>query len=301
MSETTTTTDDDPSMLMRRTVIKLTAAGAAYGAVGGMSGTAAAQESEAEIVFPAQGTSGYSVDIESATIPDGGFIALIDPVNPHERLWPIEGETMPSEQQIIESQMIGRTEYLEPGTHEDLTLELDEPLDLDHHVVAEKTGKVYQVWIHRDPDGDESFQNVVPGQPDNRYTLEEPERPEHEAPEVLVEDARLEFQPFNPNTLRNQITQTENRIAELESQISEMENASEDHEDRIAELESERETLQSEVDDLEDRVSELEGNSNGGESSDDGGAGFGIVTAIAGMAVGAGAAAKRLAGKDDEE
>jgi hypothetical protein len=80
-----------------------------------------------------------------------------------------------------------------------------------------------------------------------------------------------------------------------------MENASEDHEDRIAELESERETLQSEVDDLEDRVSELEGNSNGGESSDDGGAGFGIVTAIAGMAVGAGAAAKRLAGKDDEE
>lgn len=292
MAETQQQSEDGSPQLLRRTVIKLTAAGAATAVAGSsVTGSAAAQSGEAEIVIPAQTTYGFEIDIESATLPDGGFISLVDPVNPHERDWPHVGETMPTEEEAIDSMTIGTTGYIEPGTHEGLTIELDEPLDFEHNTAEEFTGKLYQVWMHRDTGGDQEFQNVAPGEADNRYGYQNENQHPTEADEIVIGEAYLEHATFNPNTVETQIAENQNRISELESRISELESANEDHEERISQLEEERDTLQSEVEDLKTRVNNLEETPTETDSP-----GFGIVTTIAGAALGAAAAAKRFGG-----
>jgi hypothetical protein len=295
----------------------MSAAGIAFGATGGnLAGSAAAQEgTEAEIVLPAQQTNGFEIEIETATIPDGGFISLVDPVNPHEKMWPVVGETMPTEQEVIESQTIATTEYLEPGTHENLVLELDRPLDFGHNVEDERDTrdiqqKLYQVWMHHDPAGDQSFENVMPGGEETRYTYEQEGQHPSEVNEIVIGEAYLEFARFNPSALRSQLQETESQlqetesqISELESQLSELESANEEDDERISELQEQRETLNQEVSDLEERIAELEESNQNTEtsSSDDSGPGFGIVTALVGGAAGAAAAMKRLGGSKDKE
>ena len=314
MADTQPQSEDGSPQLLRRTVIKLTAAGAATAVAGSsVTGSAAAQSGEAEIVIPAQTTYGFEIEIESATLPDGGFVALVDPVNPHEKDWPHVGQTMPSEEEIIDSQTIGTTGYLEPGTHEGLMIELDEPLDFDHNTVEEFTGKLYQVWMHRDTDDNEEFTNVAPGEEDNRYGYQNEGQAPTESDEIVIGEAYLEHATFNPNTVETQIAENENRISEidsqisdLESQVSDLESTDEDHEERISQLEEERSTLQSEVEDLRSRVSSLEEQAEetptptATETSTDS-PGFGIVTTIAGAALGAAAAAKRFGGGGDDD
>lgn len=307
MADTTTIANDGAPKLLRRTVIKMTAAGAATAAVGGsFAGSATAQDSDAEIVFPAQQTDGFSIEIESATMPEGGFIALIDPVEPHEKIWPRVGETMPTEAEVIDAQTIGTTEYLEPGTHEDVVLQLDQPLDFDHNIESERAAdqeKLYQVWMHKDTAGDQTFENVAPGEEDNRYKVDNPDKAPTEALDVVIADAHMQFVPFNPAELRNQLSQAEARIGEIEGRLAELD----DHDTRLSELEQERETLRDEIDDLEARISELEDADTGTDDSDDTaddsdgfGSGFGIVTAIAGAAAGAVAAGRWLNRSEEE-
>jgi hypothetical protein len=281
----------------------MSAAGIAMGATGSnLAGSAAAQEAtDAEIVLPAQQTNGFEIEIETATIPDGGFISLIDPVNPHEKMWPKVGETMPAEQEAIESMTIGTTEYLEPGTHENVVLELDRPLDFGHNVEDDRDTrdiqqKLYQVWMHHDPAGDQSFQNVAASGEETRYTYEQEGQHPSEVNEIVIGEAYLEFARFNPSALRSQLQATRSRLSELES-------ANEEDDERIAELEEQRETLNQEISDLEERIAELEQSQQDTEtsSSDDSGPGFGIVTALVGGAAGAAAAMKRLGGSSDEK
>ncbi|GAB7093186.1 hypothetical protein JCM30237_03380 [Halolamina litorea] len=298
MAETQAESEGSPKLL-RRTVIKLTAAGVATAATGASAtGSVAAQESgEAEIVIPAQETYGFEINIETATMPDGGFISLIDPVNPHERVWPEVGETMPSEQAAIDNMTLGTTEFLEPGTHENVTITLDEPLDFDHHTAEEMEGKLYQVWMHRDTDGNGEFTNLSPGEADNRYGYQNENQHPTEADEVVMGEAYLQQADFNPGTVEAQITQNEEQISSLQSEIEELRGSSEDQSERISELEGQVETLRSEVDDLNSAANATEEP----EPTETSGPGFGIMTTIAGAAVGAAAAAKRFGGSSDDE
>ncbi|WP_255171372.1 cupredoxin domain-containing protein [Natrononativus amylolyticus] len=151
-------TDTTPKLL-RRTVLKSTAASATFAVFGGRAVAdehdddlpADDDEEFAAVVFPNQVTDGSSIDIEWARLPEGGFISIVDPVAAHESLWPIEGELMPSLEELVATQVRGVTPFLEAGEHEDVVLELDDPLEGE---------KLYQVWVHRDTTGTETFDYV---------------------------------------------------------------------------------------------------------------------------------------------
>lgn len=168
-------------ILLRRTVLKTSVAGAALAAVGGYAALADDEDEDndedeahngededleeyAVVVFPNQVTDGSSIEIESAYLPDGGFISLVDPVAGHETIWPIADETMPDLDDILATQVKGATEYLDAGEHEEIVLETNEPIEGE---------KLYQVWIHQDTTGDETFTFVESvGEDDGPYPAE---------------------------------------------------------------------------------------------------------------------------------
>lgn len=103
------TNRSDSSRATRRGFLSLTAA------IGGMvvsTGAVTAQSTAAEVdvCFPNQATDGSVVRIESATLPDGGFLAI------HDAQSLLAGNTVES--------VIGVSEYLDSGTHKDITVEV---------------------------------------------------------------------------------------------------------------------------------------------------------------------------------
>lgn len=99
----------DSSRATRRGFLLITAA--AGGAVVS-TGDVAAQSiaSEVDVCFPDQLTDGSLVKIISATLPDGGFLAI------HDAKSLLAGKPVES--------VIGVSEYLEPGTHENIAVEV---------------------------------------------------------------------------------------------------------------------------------------------------------------------------------
>lgn len=99
----------DESRLTRRSTL------AALGGVVGsavVAGTVGGnQDSEASITFEDQTSDGTSVVVESVTFPEGGFVDLHDP-------------TMAGGDHPPLGAALGGSEYLEPGTHEDLEITL---------------------------------------------------------------------------------------------------------------------------------------------------------------------------------
>ncbi|MBX0284988.1 PGF-CTERM sorting domain-containing protein [Halomicroarcula sp. F28] len=88
---------------------------------------------EASIDFAAQSSDGESVTIDSVTLQDGGFVTIHDATL-------LEGATFDS--------IRGTSMYLGPGTHENVTVTLDEPLSENTTLVP---------MAHRDTDGDEAY------------------------------------------------------------------------------------------------------------------------------------------------
>jgi PGF-CTERM protein len=84
---------------------------------------------EASIAFEAQETDGESVTVRSVTLQDGGFVTVHD---------------ASLQDGAVFDSIRGTSEYLEPGTHENVTVSLSAP-------VEESTTLV------RDTDGDESY------------------------------------------------------------------------------------------------------------------------------------------------
>lgn len=171
-------------ILLRRTVLKTTATGAALAASAGCVALGEDNDDEEEeeeeengdreevsddedyaaVIFPNQVTDGSTIEIEHARLPDGGFISIVDPVAAHEQLWPVADERMPTLDEILATQIKGATEFLEAGEHEEVILEPDEPLEGE---------KLYQVWVHQDTTGDETFTFVDSvGENDGPYPAE---------------------------------------------------------------------------------------------------------------------------------
>ncbi|PSP85258.1 PGF-CTERM sorting domain-containing protein [Halobacteriales archaeon QS_6_64_34] len=87
----------------------------------------------ASIGFESQSTDGESVTVESVTLQDGGFVTIHDATL-------LDGETFGS--------IRGTSMYLPPGTSENVTITLDEPLSEDTTLIP---------MAHRDTDGDEAY------------------------------------------------------------------------------------------------------------------------------------------------
>ncbi|MDS0283091.1 DUF7282 domain-containing protein [Haloarcula onubensis] len=104
-----------------------------YVAGGGPVTDSAEVTIEASVGFEPQSSDGETVTVESATLQDGGFVTIHDATL-------LAGATFDS--------IRGTSTYLGPGTHENVTVTLDDPL-------AENTTLV--PMAHRDTDGDEAY------------------------------------------------------------------------------------------------------------------------------------------------
>jgi PGF-CTERM protein len=114
------------------------------------AGVAGAQQSNsAAVTLSAQASGGHTVTVDSVTLPDGGFVTLHDAsLN--------DGAVLAS--------VVGSSSYLEAGTHENVTVRLDEPLSEDTTLVA---------MPHRDSNDNRIYEFVsANGAADGPYTAD---------------------------------------------------------------------------------------------------------------------------------
>ncbi|NEU56392.1 hypothetical protein [Halorussus sp. MSC15.2] len=83
--------------------------------------TTQAEARTAHLTFERQNSNGSTVTVQSVTVPDGGFVVVHD-------TGVIEGE-------VVES-IVGVSDYLEPGTHRNVTVELAQPLNQSQRLVS---------------------------------------------------------------------------------------------------------------------------------------------------------------------
>ncbi|WP_435176929.1 DUF7282 domain-containing protein [Halorussus sp. AFM4] len=79
-----------------------------------------AQQDQASVTFNQQASGGEQIVIESATLPEGGFIAIHDATYEDAPL----------------ASVLGNSVYLEPGTHENVTITLARPIAETQTLVA---------------------------------------------------------------------------------------------------------------------------------------------------------------------
>jgi hypothetical protein len=90
-------------------------------AVTPVAATADAQDQGASVTFEAQTSGGHTVTIDEVTLPDGGFVTIHD--------------SSLQDGHALES-VVGTSVYLEEGTHENVTIRLDEPVPEDATLIA---------------------------------------------------------------------------------------------------------------------------------------------------------------------
>ncbi|MGQ3719454.1 DUF7282 domain-containing protein [Natrialba aegyptia] len=105
-------------------------------------------EGNASISFSNQNTTGETVEIDAVSLSEGGFVAIYN-------------DTTAA---LDPDDVIGVSSYLEPGDHENVAIELEEPLEADQALTAA---------VHHDTTGDETFRYVErAGGDDDPYVTE---------------------------------------------------------------------------------------------------------------------------------
>lgn len=136
--------------MTRRRALQLAGGSLALGVAG--VGVAAGHEETADVVFDDQEAHGASVNVASVTLPDGGFVVLHDARSMFE--------------------VIGHTQRLPDGTHEDVTVAIKRGKVAKEH--RREDGPIVAM-PHRDtgiqgkyefPDADPPYFNT-PGDPDS--------------------------------------------------------------------------------------------------------------------------------------
>ncbi|MFC7074051.1 PGF-CTERM sorting domain-containing protein [Halovenus rubra] len=116
---------------------------------GSIETTQAEGEPTATVSFSDQSTTGTAVGVDSTELADGGFVTIHDSSL-------LDGDALGS--------VVGVSSYLGPGSHEDLTVPLDDPLVENETLIA---------MAHRDTDGDEAYTFVESnGETDSPYTTD---------------------------------------------------------------------------------------------------------------------------------
>lgn len=100
--------------------------------------TGAQQEDEASVTFEDQTTDGNWVEVANATLPDGGFVVIRNDT---------DDGILPDLDDDEES-FLGNSEYLEPGSHLNITIFLNETQEGEMTLTA---------VIYQDSDGNETF------------------------------------------------------------------------------------------------------------------------------------------------
>jgi hypothetical protein len=132
-----------------------------------MEGTDGEEEAgTATVSFEEQDSDGQVVTVASVNLPEGGYVAIHD-------------QTLVSEGDPIGS-TIGATGYLEPGSHEEVTVELLEPIEEDQELIA---------MPHMDTNGNETLDFLsTEGSEDGPYVNEE-SQPVTDSAQVTVSDS----------------------------------------------------------------------------------------------------------------
>lgn len=127
--------------------------GMLVGMAGATAGAGAPNESndeQATVSFEAQTSGGSTVVVEEVTLPEGGFVTMHD---------------SSLEDGDVFGSVVGTSEYLEAGTHEDVTVSLEKPLTEDDTLFG---------MAHMDTDGDQIYSFVSSnGEEDGPYTVDE--------------------------------------------------------------------------------------------------------------------------------
>lgn len=131
----------------------------------------------ANVTFEDQISNGTAVTVQSVTVPEGGFVAIHD-------MGIVDGE--------VEESLRGQSDFLVTGTHENVTIELDEPLNESQRLVA---------VVYRDSNGNETFDYL-----DSNRTEDGPYT-EPDSPEAINEIAEIELQEETGNETE---TETDN-------------------------------------------------------------------------------------------
>jgi len=133
-------------ILLLTMVVAVTMSG--FAGVATASGTASVQQSSASVTFSAQTTGGDTVTVDSATLPDGGYVTIHDASV-------TEGNVLGS--------VAGTSAYLSPGTHENVTVSLTD---------AASDG-TYVAMAHQETNGDRTYSFVSSnGGTDGPYTAD---------------------------------------------------------------------------------------------------------------------------------
>ncbi|MFC7098814.1 DUF7282 domain-containing protein [Halobaculum marinum] len=113
------------------------------------SGQIAQQEADASVTFTAQTSGGTTITVDEVTLPEGGFVTI------HDASLTGEGDALGS--------VVGTSQYLAPGTHEDVEVTLTDAVDDGQYVAMP----------HVDTDGDRAYDFVTTGgQADGPYTAD---------------------------------------------------------------------------------------------------------------------------------
>ncbi|WP_276254302.1 DUF7282 domain-containing protein [Halomontanus rarus] len=123
------------------------------------------REGEATVTLDEQASDGQTVVVDSAQLSEGGFVAVYDSDI-------FEGEPLES--------VRGVSAYLEPGEHEAIEIELDDPLEGNETLVA---------MAHVDTTGDEAFQYVESDGTEDDLYVGEGGVPVSDSALVTLEDA----------------------------------------------------------------------------------------------------------------
>ncbi|WP_407036744.1 DUF7282 domain-containing protein [Halovalidus salilacus] len=147
---------------------------------------------EASIMFQ-QDSDGETVDIGQVTLEEGGFVAVHDSSL-------LDGNVVGS--------VIGSSEYLEPGTHESVEVQLDEPLEDDEAVIA---------MPHLDTNDNEENDFVeTEGEEDGPY-LDSTGDPVTDGAYIVISDDNATDEPVVENETEDNVTDEE-PVAENETE-----------------------------------------------------------------------------------
>jgi hypothetical protein len=140
-----------PGILLVAVVVALTGVATATGAVAELDDPIEQPQVDdgatASVTFDDQDSDGTTVTVSSVNLSDGGFVVVHDGTL-------LEGETVGS--------VVGASEYLSPGTHEQVSVTLDEPISEDMTLIA---------MPHQDTNDNQAYDFVTSnGTDDGPYT-----------------------------------------------------------------------------------------------------------------------------------
>jgi len=145
------------------------------------------EASTATVSISDQESDGSEVVVDSAQLSDGGFIVIHDSSL-------LEGE--------VAGSVVGNSEYLEAGSHEDVTITLDEPMDEDFTAIAmphlDTNGN--EAYDFPDADGPYTENGSAVTASANVTVSAEPPETETEPPETETEPPETETEPMDTET-----------------------------------------------------------------------------------------------------